>query len=111
MYLRDGVRRIQIWNDQHSLAGHYAFVLDMVERRTLRKAEFTETSDGHCPSARAAHPRAGRDHAAVGQVARPDPIAEHVAHVFGKAIAGTYSAASLANVDHAETCSVRFPRR
>ena len=49
-----------------------AFVLDMVERRTFRRAEFTETSDGHVRLLRAAHSRAGRDDASVGQVARPD---------------------------------------
>jgi hypothetical protein len=48
------------------------FVLDMIERRTFRKIEFTETSDAHVRAALAAHPRAGQDYAKVDQVVRPD---------------------------------------
>jgi len=69
-----------------------AFVLDMVERRTFRKAEFTETSDGHvrllAPLTHELAETMPRWAKAVG------PIAEHVAHVFGKAMDGTYSAAT-----------------
>ena len=48
------------------------FVLDMVERRTFRKAEFTETSDGHVRLLAPLTHQLGRDPAAVGNVARPD---------------------------------------
>jgi CRISPR-associated endonuclease Cas1 len=69
-----------------------AFVLDMVERRTFRKAEFTETSDGHVRLlAPLTHELAGT----MPQWAKSlGPIAEHVAHVFGKVMDGTYSAAT-----------------
>jgi len=69
-----------------------AFVLDMVERRTFRKAEFTETSDGHV---RLLAPLTHELAETMPQWARSlGPIAEHVAHVFGEAMAGTYSAAT-----------------
>jgi hypothetical protein len=68
------------------------FVLDMVERRTFRKAEFSETSDGHVRLlAPLTHelaetmPKWGKS---LG------PIAEHLAHVFGKAMDGTYATAT-----------------
>jgi CRISPR-associated endonuclease Cas1 len=67
-----------------------AFVLDMVERRTFRKAEFTETSDGHL---RLLAPLTHELAETMPQWAKAlGPIAEHVAHVLGKAMAGTYSA-------------------
>jgi hypothetical protein len=68
------------------------FVLDMVERRTFRKAEFTETSDGHV---RLLAPLTHELAETMPQWAKSlAPIAEHVAHVFGKAMDGTYSAAT-----------------
>jgi hypothetical protein len=69
-----------------------AFVLDMVERRTFRKAEFTETSDGHV---RLLAPLTHELAETMPLWAKSlGPIAEHVAHVFGKAMDGTYSAAT-----------------
>ena len=69
-----------------------AFVLDMVERRTFRKAEFTETSDGHV---RLLAPLTHELAETMPQWAKSlGPIAEHVAHVFGKAMDGTYAAAT-----------------
>jgi hypothetical protein len=69
-----------------------AFVLDMIERRTFRKAEFTETSDGHV---RLLAPLTHELAETMPQWAKSlGPIAEHVAHVFGKAMDGTYSAAT-----------------
>jgi CRISPR-associated endonuclease Cas1 len=69
-----------------------AFVLDMVERRTFRKAEFTESSDGHV---RLLAPLTHELAETMPQWAKSlGPIAEHVAHVFGKAMDGTYSAAT-----------------
>jgi CRISPR-associated endonuclease Cas1 len=69
-----------------------AFVLDMVERRTFRKAEFTETADGHV---RLLAPLTHELAETMPQWATSlGPIAEHVAHVFGKAMDGTYSAAT-----------------
>jgi CRISPR-associated endonuclease Cas1 len=69
-----------------------AFVLDMVERRTFRKAEFTETSDGHvrllAPLTHELAETMPRWAESLG------PVAEHVAHVLGKAMDGTYSAAT-----------------
>ena len=67
-----------------------AFVLDMVDRRTFRKAEFTETADGHV---RLLAPLTHELAETMPQWAKSlGPIAEHVAHVFGKAMDGTYSA-------------------
>jgi CRISPR-associated endonuclease Cas1 len=69
-----------------------AFVLDMVERRTFRKAEFIETADGHV---RLLAPLTHELAETMPQWAKSlGPIAEHVAHVFGKAMDGTYSAAT-----------------
>jgi CRISPR-associated endonuclease Cas1 len=69
-----------------------AFVLDMVERRTFRKAEFTETSDGHV---RLLAPLTHELAETMPLWAKSlGPIAEHVAHVFGKAMTGAYSAAT-----------------
>ena len=69
-----------------------AFVLDMVERRTFRKAEFLETSDGHV---RLLAPLTHELAETMPRWAKTlGPIAEHVAHVFGKAMDGTYSAAT-----------------
>jgi CRISPR-associated endonuclease Cas1 len=68
------------------------FVLDMIERRTFRKVEFIETSDGHV---RLRSPLTHDLAETMPLWAKSlGPIAEHVAHVFGKAMAGTYSAAT-----------------
>ncbi len=68
------------------------FVLGLLERRTFRKVEFTETSDGHVRL------RSPLTHELAETMPKwadsLGPIAEHVAHVFGKAMAGTYSAAT-----------------
>ncbi|MGA2530721.1 MAG: CRISPR-associated endonuclease Cas1 [Acidimicrobiales bacterium] len=67
-----------------------AFVLDMVERRSFRKAEFTETSDGHV---RLLAPLTHELAETMPLWAKSlGPIAEHVAHILGGAMAGTYSA-------------------
>jgi CRISPR-associated endonuclease Cas1 len=67
-----------------------AFVLDMIERRTFRKAEFTETWDGHV---RLLAPLTHELAETMPLWAKSlGPIAEHVAHVFGKAMDGTYAA-------------------
>jgi rubrerythrin len=69
-----------------------AFALDLVERRTFRKVEFIETSDGHV---RLRSPLTHELAATMPQWAKSlGPIAEHVADVFGKAMAGIYSAAT-----------------
>jgi len=69
-----------------------AFVLDMVEHRTFRKAEFTESTDGHV---RLLAPLIHELAETMPQWAKSlSPIAEHVAHVFGKVMDGTYSAAT-----------------
>ncbi len=69
-----------------------AFVLNLVERRTFRKVEFVETTDGHV---RLRSPLTHELAETMPQWAKSlGPIAEHVAHVFGKAMAGTYSAAT-----------------
>jgi hypothetical protein len=65
-------------------------VLDLLERRTFRKAEFTESSDGHV---RLLAPLTHELAETMPLWAKSlGPIAEHVAHVFGKAMDGTYSA-------------------
>ncbi len=67
-----------------------AFALDMIERRTFRKVEFTETSDGHV---RLRSPLTHDLAETMPLWAKSlSPIAEHVAHVFGKAMHGSYSA-------------------
>ena len=67
-------------------------MLDLLERRTFRKAEFTESSAGHV---RLLAPLTHELAETMPQWAKSlAPIAEHVAHVFGKAMDGTYSAAT-----------------
>jgi CRISPR-associated endonuclease Cas1 len=69
-----------------------AFVLDLVERRTFRKVEFIETSDGHV---RLRSPLTHELAETMPQWAKSlGPITEHVAHAFGKAMDGSYSAAT-----------------
>jgi len=65
-----------------------AFVLDLLAQRTFRKAEFTETPDGHCRI------KAPLTHELAETLPRwatlVAPIAEQVAHVLGQAMAGKY---------------------
>jgi hypothetical protein len=67
-----------------------AFALDLLERRTFRKVEFTETTDGHCRL------KAPLTHELAETVPRwaqaVAPIAERVAHTLGQAMAGKYVA-------------------
>ena len=65
-----------------------AFVLDLLERRTFRKVEFTETEEGHC---RLKAPLTHELAETMPQWARAlAPIAESVAHSLGLAMAGKY---------------------
>jgi CRISPR-associated endonuclease Cas1 len=65
-----------------------AFVLDLLKRRTFRKMEFTETPEGHC---RLRAPLTHELAETMPMWARSlAPIAEHVAHAFGQAMAGKY---------------------
>jgi CRISPR-associated endonuclease Cas1 len=69
-----------------------AFVLDMLERRTFRKAEFTETEEGHC---RLKSPLTHELAETLPQWSRAlAPIAELVAHSLGLAMAGKYVSAT-----------------
>ena len=65
-----------------------AFVLDLLERRTFRKVEFTETADGQCRL------KAPLTHDLAETIPRWSqalaPIAEPVAHTLGQAMAGKY---------------------
>ena len=65
-----------------------AFVLDLLERRTFRKVEFTETADGQCRL------KAPLTHELAETMPRWSqalaPIAESVAHTLGQAMAGKY---------------------
>jgi CRISPR-associated endonuclease Cas1 len=69
-----------------------AFVLDLLGRRTFRKADFTETPDGHCRlKAPLTHDLAETMPEWARAVA---PVAERVAHALGQAMAGKYMAAT-----------------
>ena len=69
-----------------------SFVFALVEHRTFRKVELTETADGHV---RLLTPLMHELAETMPQWAKTlGPIAEHVAHVFGNAMDGTYSAAT-----------------
>ena len=65
-----------------------AYVLDLLERRTFRKVEFTETADGHCRL------KAPLTHELAETVPRWSqalaPIAERMAHTLGQVLAGKY---------------------
>jgi hypothetical protein len=65
------------------------FVLDMLEARTFRKAEFTETEDGHVRL------RAPLTHELAETMPRwarsLAPVAEKVAHMLGQAMEGKYA--------------------
>jgi CRISPR-associated endonuclease Cas1 len=66
------------------------YVLDLLERRTFRKVEFTETPDGHCRlKAPLTHELAEMMPVWAKSLA---PIAEKVAHTLGQAMAGKYVA-------------------
>ena len=68
------------------------FVLDMVERRTFRKAEFTETPDGHV---RLLAPLTHELAETMPLWARSlAPMAEKVAHILGRAMDGKYQPAT-----------------
>ncbi len=68
------------------------FVLDMVEHRTFRKAEFTETSDGHV---RLLAPLTHELAETMPTWARSlAPFAEKVAHTLGRAMDGKYEPAT-----------------
>jgi len=68
------------------------FVLDVLASRTFRKVEFVETSDGHVRL------RSPLTHELAETMPRwaqaLAPVAEHVAHVFGDAMAGKYQPAT-----------------
>jgi len=67
-----------------------AFVLDLLDRHTLRKVEFTETTDGHC---RLKAPLTHELAESIPQWSRAvAPYAEHVAHALGQVMAGKYVA-------------------
>jgi len=65
------------------------YVLDMVSRRTFRKADFVETSDGHCRI------RSPLTHELAETLLRwakeIAPIAEGISHLFGDVMAGKFS--------------------
>jgi CRISPR-associated endonuclease Cas1 len=66
------------------------FVLDLLASRTFRKAEFTETADGHC---RLLAPLTHELAETMPRWARlVAPYAERVAHMLGQAMAGKYQA-------------------
>jgi CRISPR-associated endonuclease Cas1 len=69
-----------------------AFVLDLLEQRTFRKVDFTETPEGHVRL------RAPLTHELAETMPRwaewLAPLAEHVAHALGKAMAGKYEPAT-----------------
>ena len=72
------------------------FVLDMVEHRTFRKAEFTETSDGHV---RLLAPLTHELAETMPTWARSlAPFAEKVAHTLGRAMDGKYAAGHAAHI-------------
>ena len=67
-------------------------MLGLLESRTFRKVEFVETPDGHVGS------RAPLTHELTETMPRwarsLAPVAEHVAHAFGRAMAGQYQPAT-----------------
>jgi len=66
------------------------FILDLLEQRTFRKVDFVETADGHC---RLRAPLTHELAEAMPRWARAlAPVAEHVAHTLGQAMAGKYVA-------------------
>ena len=68
------------------------FVLGLLEQRTFRKVEFVEAPDGHV---RLRSPLTHELAETMPQWSKSlGPVAEHVVHVFGKAMVGTYAAAT-----------------
>ena len=64
------------------------FVLDLLQRRTFRKAEFVETDDGHC---RLRPPLTHELAESLPNWAKEiAPVAERIAHTFGDALSGKY---------------------
>ena len=67
-----------------------SFALDLLEQHTFRKAEFTESSDGHCRL------KAPLTHDLAETLPRLSkalaPVAEKVVHALGQAMAGKYTA-------------------
>jgi CRISPR-associated endonuclease Cas1 len=65
-----------------------AFVLDLLERRTFKKSDFIEISDGHCRL------RAPLTHELAETLPQWSkavaPVAERLAHTFGQAMDGKY---------------------
>jgi CRISPR-associated endonuclease Cas1 len=65
-----------------------AYVLELLARRTFKKAEFTETSDGHCRlKAPLTHELAETLPTWAQALA---PVAERVVHTLGQAMSGKY---------------------
>lgn len=80
-----------------------AYVLDLLERRTFRKVEFTETADGHC---RLKAPLTHDVAETLPQWSKAlAPVAESAAHALGEAMAGKYVSTTpltTANIRHAQ---------
>ncbi len=69
------------------------YVLDLLERRAFRKAEFVETEDGHC---RLRPPLTHELAESLPLWAKElAPIAERIVHTFGDALAGKYLPSTL----------------
>ncbi len=87
-----------------------AFVLDLLEQRTFRKVEFTETPDGHCRlKTPLTHELAETMPLWAKAVA---PIAETVAHTLGRAMDGKYEPATpLTTRRHRDAQAVVKARR
>jgi CRISPR-associated endonuclease Cas1 len=86
------------------------YLLDLVEGRTFRKAEFTETPDGHCRlKAPLTHDLAETMPEWSRAVA---PVAERVAHALGQAMTGKYVAATpLTTSRHRQAQAMARARR
>jgi hypothetical protein len=86
------------------------YELDLVERRTFRKVEFTEIPDGHC---RLKAPLTHDLSETLPQWAiAVAPVAERVAHALGQAMAGKYVAATpLTTARHRQAQATAKARR
>jgi CRISPR-associated endonuclease Cas1 len=87
-----------------------AFVLDLLGRRTFRKVEFTETTDGHCRI------KAPLTHELAETVPRWSQalglIAETMVHTLGQAMAGKYIAVTpLTGTSHRQAQAVVKARK
>jgi CRISPR-associated endonuclease Cas1 len=79
-----------------------AYLLDLLSRRTFRKVEFVETDEGHCRL------RPGPlTHELAETLPRWKevlaPVAEHIAHALGRAMAGKYDATTPLTRNRART--------